>query len=571
MSADTRSVPASGPAGPAGPAEAADAAPARTPHPAPVFVRIKLSLLRNGLHQSTTRTAAFVTSIVLALLVAALQLLGLVLLRGHEHAEDVVLPLTALLALGWAVMPLFFPGGDETLDPTRLVMLPLRPRPLVTALLVASLVGIGPVFTLTLLLGAVIAVAHGWAGAAVAVLALPVALLLCVALARAVATANVRLLTSRKGRDLALLSGLIIAVGAQLFNLGFQKLSEPDGLSLLEPATEVLRWVPPAAAVGAVRAAGDGSYALALAQLALCGVALAGTLWWWRRSMERLMISPDSSTLQAAEPQRAGAGGDGVTGGSTGRASGARGLAALLPAGRTGAVALRSLRYAWRDPKTKVGWGASLGVGILLPVVFAVQGNGSVYNVCWAAGMLGLQMYNQFGQDSSGFWMVASTVSSARDAASELRGRLLAIAVVGVPYVVAVSLLSALLMDDWATLPEVLGLALALLGALLATGVVSSAYFAYSIPQDSGKNVAPGQGSLAYLSIFGGMLVGVVLGAPLLAATIWMHLSGAHDALWLILPAGLAYGAGLCGLALRLMAPRVADRLPEILTAVSRG
>lgn len=535
------------------------AAPVGASDTAAVFVRIKVALLRNGLHQSTTRTAAFVTSIVLALLVAALQLLGLILLRGHEHAEAVAVPLTALLALGWTVMPLFFPGGDETLDPTRLVMLPLRPRPLVTALLAASLVGIGPVFTLTLLLGAVIAVAHGWAGAVVAVLAVPLALLLCVALARAVATANVRLLTSRRGRDMALWGGLVLALGAQFLNLGIQKLSQPDGLSVLEPAAEVLRWLPPAAAVGAVRAAGDGSWALALAQLALCGAALAAVLWWWRASMERLMVSPDSSTVQAAAaPQRTERGRGG-------------GLAALLPAGRTGAVMRRSLHYAWRDPKSKMGWGAALGVGMLVPVVLAVQGNGSVYHVCWAAGMLGLQMYNQFGQDSSGFWLVASTISSARDAAVELRGRLLAIALVGLPYVCLVSVLSAVLLDDWGPLPEVLGLSLALLGALLATGVVSSTYFPYSIPQDSGKNVAPGQGSLAYLSIFGGMLTGAVLVAPMLTLTVWLHLSDGHGALWLILPVGAVYGVGLALLALRLMAPRLAGRLPEVLAAVSRG
>ncbi|MFC8366206.1 transporter, partial [Streptomyces griseorubiginosus] len=117
----------------------------------PVVVRLKLSLLRNGLRQSGGRRAAYIGSAVAVLLFSALQLLGLVALRGNEHAESVAVPLAAVLAVGWAVMPLFFPGGDETLDPTRLVMLPLRPRPLVRALLVASLVGIGPVFTLCVL------------------------------------------------------------------------------------------------------------------------------------------------------------------------------------------------------------------------------------------------------------------------------------------------------------------------------------------------------------------------------------------------------------------------------------
>ncbi|MDR3081250.1 MAG: transporter, partial [Streptomyces sp.] len=185
-------------------------------------VRLKLSLLRNGLRQSAGRRAAYITSVVFTLLFAALQLLGLILLRGNAHAATVAVVGTAVLALGWAVMPLFFPSGDETLDPTRLVMLPLRPQPLVRALLAASLVGIGPLFTLCLLAGSAISVSHGAAGHITAVVAVVLALLVCVALARAVAAANIRLLSSRKGRDLALLSGLVIAIGVQVVNFGAQ-------------------------------------------------------------------------------------------------------------------------------------------------------------------------------------------------------------------------------------------------------------------------------------------------------------------------------------------------------------
>src|SRR5206468_12947289 len=121
-------------------------------------------------------------------------LIGLVALRGDASAVSLVVLLVAVLGLGWAVMPLFFPSGDETLDPTRLVMLPLRPQPLVRALLAASLVGIGPVFTLVVLLGSVIAVARGGAAYAVGVVAVVLGLLVCVALARAVAGAQRRLL-----------------------------------------------------------------------------------------------------------------------------------------------------------------------------------------------------------------------------------------------------------------------------------------------------------------------------------------------------------------------------------------
>ena len=170
-----------------------------------------------------------------------------------------VVLLVAVLALGWAVMPLFFPGGDETLDPTRLVMLPLRPRPLVRALLAASLVGIGPLFTLCLL--ARLGRSRSRTAAAayvVGVVAVALTLLVCVALARAVAAANIRLLTSRKGRDLAVLSGLVIAVGAQVVNFGAQRLGSARARRSSTRSADVLRWVPPASAIGAVDSASEG-------------------------------------------------------------------------------------------------------------------------------------------------------------------------------------------------------------------------------------------------------------------------------------------------------------------------
>ncbi|MER5772392.1 transporter [Streptomyces sp. NPDC001985] len=524
-----------------------------------IFLRLKLSLLRNGLRQSATRTTVFVISLVLTLLVAALQLLGLVLLRGSDQAATVAVLLAGVLALGWAVMPLFFPGGDETLDPTRLVMLPLRPRPLVSALLTASLAGIGPLFALCLLTGSALALAHGTAAVLVSLIAVPLALLVCVALARAVAAGNIRLLTSRKGRDLALLSGLVVAIGFQLVNFGAQRLGQAGGVSALEPAAEVVRWLPPAAAIGAIDSVSEGAHAVALAQLALSAGALYALLWSWRRSLTTLMTTPDGSTLGAAGKPSA-----------RGRFPG--GPHRLLPEGRTGTVARRTLLYVWRDPKTRAAWVSGLVIGLLVPLFNAFQGMGSVYFASFAAGMMGIQMYNQFGQDTSAFWMVAQTISSTGDALAELRGRALALLAITLPYTVLVNVVVAAVVDDWRGLAPALGISLALLGAMLGTGAVASARFAYSIPQDSAyKNVVPGQAGLAWMSILGGMVIAAVLCAPLIAAAVWMHLTDAHAGLWLLLPAGAVYGPLIGWAALRIAAPQTANRLPEILAAVSKG
>ncbi|EFE68822.1 integral membrane transport protein [Streptomyces viridosporus ATCC 14672] len=286
--------------------------------------------------------------------------------------------------------------------------------------------------------------------------------------------------------------------------------------------------------------------------------ALAGLLVLWARSLTRLMTAPDGSTLQTS---RAAA-----------RDRTSTGLARLLPPGRTGTVMERSLRYVWRDPKTKAAWVTSLAIGLIVPVFNAWQGTGSVYLACFAAGMLGIQMYNQFGQDTSAFWMVAMTVSSTRDAYVELRARALALLLITLPYATLVTVLTAAMLGDWPLLPEALGLSFALLGAMLATGAWTSARFPYSIPQEGYKNVAPGQVGLAWVSIVGGMVAAAVLCAPVIALTVWLHAGADGDAgRWLLLPVGTLYGAALTLLGLRLAAPQAARRLPEILAAVSKG
>ncbi|WP_052850254.1 hypothetical protein [Streptomyces avicenniae] len=532
--------------------------PLSLPAVAATFARLKLSLLRNGARQSTGRSAAFIATLILATLVGLLALLGLSALRGNRHAADVGITFAAVLAVSWAFMPMFLGAADETLDPGRLAMLPLRPRQMMAGQLAASVIGPGPLFTLLVLLGIAIGTTRGAAGTAAAVLAVPLILLACTSLSRAVATANARLLTSRRGRDLAVFSGLVVVAALQLVNVALSELSESGSLAPFESVADVLRWLPPAAAVEGVRAAGDGAYGVAFAALAGTAALTLLLVDWWRRSLTRLMTAPDASTFQATPD-----------GGPTRAAGG--GLATRLSRTRNGTVMLRTLRYAWRDPKARMGWTMALGMGALMPVLLTVQGGGSVHSAYWAAALLGLQMYNQFGQDYSGFWLVAQTISTPADAYAELRGRALGLSLIALPYVLLVAVLAAGLADDWARLPEAMGLSAAIFGSMVATGAMASVRFPYSIPEDNAmKNVAPGQGGLAWGGIVAGAVSCAVLAAPVIALAIWLDSSGSA-LLPLVLPLGLGYGLLVAWGGLRLAAPRTAARLPEILTAVTKA
>jgi ABC-2 type transport system permease protein len=539
-------------------------APGPPPSVTGTFVRLKLAVMRNGLRQSRGRTVSWCLGVAFAMLFALGNGAGMIALRHNEYAPAAAVTMAVVLGVGWAVMPLFFFGGDDTLDPTRLAMLPLRPRPLITALLTSSLIGAGPLFTLLIASGCVVAVAHSAAATVVAVVAVALLLLTCVAVSRAIAAANTRLLTSRKGRDLALLSGLFVAVGAQLLNLGLSSLSSDHALHRVTSVTSVLRWLPPAAAVDAVRSVSRGSYGVAAAQLALSAVVLALVLRWWHRSLFRLMMSPDSSTIQAAQDSAE------RKGGSRSSAA-ARLLSGRFALSRAATVMERQFRYVARDPRLRASWATGLAVGLLLPLVSVVQ-HGSVYQCLWTAGLLGMQMYNQFGLDGSAFWTVAATVCTRRDAELELRGRALMLGSVALPYVTVVTVATALLLGRTGALPEVLGMAFAFLGALIATGSYASVRFPYPVSQENPfGNAAPGNSSLVAFNVFGGTLLGSALCLPVLGLDIALHLTGHHPLLWILLPIGAVYGFAVAVAALRFTAPRFLGRLPEILAAVAKG
>ncbi|GAA0662100.1 transporter [Kitasatospora atroaurantiaca] len=521
------------------------------------LVSLKLRLLANGLRRSPQRKAVYILGSVLGLLFTALVALGIALLHGHAGAPDAAVMLATALAVGWAALPLFLFSSDESADPTRLTMLPLRPAALLRGSLLAALIGPGPVLALVLLGGAGVAAAGGWASVPAAVLGVPLAVVTLVTLSRAVAAGNARLLSSRRGKDFAIFGGLLFAVLIQIGNLASQSVLGRPGhhldLSPLKPFASVLRWIPPVSAIDASRTAADGSYTPAVLQLASTGVLLALLLRWWRGSLQQLMVTADSSTLIAAR--------------GVGRSPAAR----FFPEGRVGAVMQRHLRYAWREPRAKAAVFTSIGMTLVFCVLSVVQGWASVYVVTLAGVMLGLQMVNLFGMDGSAFWMVSATLATPADARSELRGRAYAVLSYAVPISLLLGLVLAVATGDWAGLAPALGLTLAALGTGVGLGALLSVLAPYAMPADSNpmRNAAPGQGGVVLLNSFGSLLGVALLTLPVGGVLAWLLIADLPA--WPVLLLGPVYGAALATLGIRLAAARLLDRLPEILaTAIER-
>ena len=138
------------------------------------LVRLKLSLLRNGLRRSVPQLVGMVLAALYALGVVGLAVAGLVALRSTSDvglARSVVVVLGSAVTLGWLVVPVLLGGVDQTLDPVRFATFAVPRRQLLAGLLAAALVGIPGVVVSVLALTTTITWSRSPQAVAVAVVA----------------------------------------------------------------------------------------------------------------------------------------------------------------------------------------------------------------------------------------------------------------------------------------------------------------------------------------------------------------------------------------------------------------
>ena len=140
-----------------------------------LLVRLKLTLLRNSLRRSVWRTVGLIIGMVYGLGVVAAVLVGLVALRftSTELTADVTVVVFSALSVGWLLMSLLVFGIDETVDPSKFALLPVRARELLPGLLAAGLIGVPGVATVLISAGLIITWARTPALLAAAVVAFP--------------------------------------------------------------------------------------------------------------------------------------------------------------------------------------------------------------------------------------------------------------------------------------------------------------------------------------------------------------------------------------------------------------
>ena len=499
------------------------------------LVRLKLRLIVNRAVVSTTGGVMLAVSVTAAVLVGGFGFVEAVVFGGSdvERVQRTAIVVGAsALTIGWAVLPLLTLGTDETLDPSRLVLFPLRRGPLMRGLLASSFVGPAPTAVVLVVAGVMV----GYAGVSLIVIpAMVLLLLLSAAAARTLSTALAAGATSRRGRDAVIIIGSVLAVSVQAVR--FIDFSFVDG-STVDLTNDILRWWPPGMLGQAVIDAGEGRTALALAELVPAMICIPVLLWVWARALDRALTTvTDGETRPTRAPDHAS------------DAAASPLMIRHLPflAGRPwGAVAAKELRYLAREPRRKVTLVNSIVLGVGLPLLIAVRSggglqDGSVLLSTLTAYIVLLNCLNQFGLDGAAVWVDVVAGDTIR---SVLIGKNVAVSLEVLPVVVTVGTVLAAITGGWIYLPSALLLAVAGLGAGLSTANVISVRFPFRLPESRSPFSGNGGGqgcATSALAMLGLLALGIIL-APLAIVAAVGTIAGPGWLLLASIPA-LGYGA----------------------------
>ncbi|WP_188940239.1 hypothetical protein [Nakamurella endophytica] len=501
--------------------------------------------------------AALIVGWCLAVVALGLVVFGLVLLRSRPDAAVVaVSTLFSAQFLSWGLAPLVAFGVDETVDPSRFALLPLRPATLQRGLLATALVGYLPVANLVLLLGAAVALSPRWWMLLLAVPCAVVQLILCVTFSRALSTAMSGLMSGRRGRDLGVMVGFAVFVLYMGLSWTLNRAGSSVGLQGgLTTVGRSLAWGPPGALAALPSRVADGRWAAAGIGLLTVLVALALLWWWWAAALRRSLTTVPSTT-EGSAPAHASA----------------SGTVAADVTGTMWLMVQRDRVLAWRDPMRRAPWLIVAFLSIVWPLL-VIRGAGAVFGVVLAAVLAGTQAGNQYGTEGSALWLHMVAFADRMRARGEALGHAVFALIPGVAIVVVACTVLSVIRSELHLLPAALGVCLgALTGSTAMAGYLSArvpfaarqsrtSMFAGSIPGQKARTAGAG------FAIFGaGVAAAVVPGLLTVLALTTNPVWG-----WVALVVGPAVGVAAILLFTRAQARTYLARTPEILAVVAVG
>jgi ABC-2 type transport system permease protein len=499
------------------------------------------------------------------------------LLPSPANSEVLYLVLTAAMLL-WIVLPLLEFTANEGLDASKLVLFPLTRLELMASLLFSTLLDI-PTIGLVLVLVAVIA---GWAVSLPVVLLATATMLIfyiqVVGLSQLVLALFMRILQGRRFRDLSI---IIIALFTsscyliQQFVLGGTRILHLYDNLKSASFSPFLKWLPSGLAASSITQAVQGNWGASLTALALLLVTGALTLYLWQFVLQRSLSASEvgAARVRGRHRQQTAV----VT--TAVQPASASIWERFLPP-QISALAIKELKYFWRDPQLKAMMFQSViyvAIFLVAPLInpdsSRVGGSGYVLLITpmiVILFMLTLSL-NTLGLERQGLTtLFLFPVTPQRI----LWGKNLAVATFGIVELVILVVVGAFITHVWIFVLPVLVGGLAGMGVALGCGNITSVYFPQFVRQRQRGFQATGQPaqagclraamSFAMLIVSGILLIPVALalGLPFIFHLQWI---------WGIsMPLTLVYGIAFHQIATRIVAPRILERAPEILAITTR-
>lgn len=533
-----------------------------------LFIGLKLRLLRN-----TFRSSGGPALLLFCFVVAGSTFASFVYISGTSSgmARWLAPTMTFAVAVGWAVGPIVFGASDETIDTSRLALLPLRGRDLAPGITAASMIGPAPVGVTIALLAFALhpmnspnSMPQALIRSVLIVAAVGATMLFAVVMSRLVLTALGNLLRRRNRRDSAtIFAGLaagFLAVASQVARyLGLDA-------TLVRTVGRVVRWSPGGWTGEAIGQLVRGESIVVPVALILATMALT-------RVLARLWTGVLSTALS-----------DVSEGGEVTSIDGhmlddaAWGWTSWLPPRlRSSAELLRlvvskEIRYLRRHPRYRiqvVTQGIVLFVGGA-PFIAAVANRepAAVLVGCVPALTAGITSSNLFGADGRALWGEVVALPSLKIV---LQGRSLTFAILGLAASAAVTFATAVWTGGWEFFHVAIGASVGMALAGAGVGSYISTLAPVNFPDDSNPNPfateTTGQGFLNALITFGGVLIGLLLAAPILYGLAKARVSPANGLL--VLALAPVYGVAIY-LALTSIAGRRADkRAPDLVASLA--
>lgn len=518
---------------------------------------LKLRLLVNGLRADRQRRIGFPLSVVLLGWVS-LNLAGdyratMAGLTGAARGEVALWAGLGLFAV-WVALPVVIFPLDETLDPARFALLPVRRHQLLTGLAMASLIAPSVVIPLTLL-GANLSVFFSVLPAAIVSGVLMLALMIVAG--QLFTTTLSAVFRSRRGRDLSVLIiasiGLVGFGSQQLLRAAIERLGI-SGAAIAYPVSSAAWLLPPVAAQRIVTEAAAGRPLGSLIFTVVTAVWILALAWVWGRLLDWLLTTPTESPSMARTRRGLGL-------------AGRFGWSPVL------VMARKELRFYLRDPRLRLVWtGAAIFVGLAAAsILVGVNTLPDLRARTWlplaAPGLVlfvGLPIaLNVFGWErNAASFLFVLPVRGRR----MLAGKNLATALALAAETAVISLILAGVTGRWEMLRFMPALTVCAVGCQLAVGNLVSVLTPLRLPREGTDLFAQAteQGCLAVgAQLVSFFTIGLLLVLPASVLVLTVGFGGVVSE-WFAHLVTVVWGIGFYSLSLWLAGRLLDRRLPEV-------